>query len=123
VATHLLDDRRVSHDRQDQPPPPREREGVLSVPVTRERVQSQAGDLEELAELADVTDGGDAAKEGPPDVVAPLPVGTAFLLRAPLKVASAKLNVQLRIQPLAEVSACTYVDVKRSDEDHIVLIV
>src|SRR5438874_11695082 len=104
MAAHLLDDRCVSHDRQDQPPPSGEREGVLSLPITGERVQPQAGDVEELAELADVTDGGNAAEEGPADVVAPLPVSTAFLLSAPLKVASAKLNVQLGIQPLAEVS-------------------
>jgi hypothetical protein len=105
VAAHLLDDRCVSRDSENQSPPPREREGVVALPITGERVQVQASDVEQLAELADVTDGGDTAKVGPPDVVAPLPVGTAFLLSATLKVASAKLNVQVGIQPCAEVSA------------------
>lgn len=94
MVAHFLDDRGVSFDGEDQPPPPGQREGVGALPIAGEGMQAQAGDVEELPEFADVTDGGDPAQVGPPDIAAPLAVGTGFLLGATLKAAGAESDVQ-----------------------------
>jgi hypothetical protein len=95
VVAYLLDDCGVPLDCENQPPPPGESEGIAALPISSERVQVEAGKIEQLAELADVADRGDAAKIGPADVVAPLPVRTALLLGATLKLPRAKLDVQV----------------------------